>query len=138
MDKFTRIYSIVVGLICLAIFIVWLANFNFRVSELNDLLEDDQMLADYPYQFRVISLNNGIAKLSSPRSAAMPAITFLGIIYPELKGSTAQEPDMIRAQKDLADHQMHAKNLIVEQADVSSTHWVLDRDWYVERGIYLE
>lgn len=138
MDKFTRNYSIALGLICLAIFVIWLANIDFRVSELNDLLEDDQMLADYPYQFRVISLNNGVAELSSPRSAAMPAIKFLGIIYPELKGSTAQDPNMITAQKDLADHQMHAKNLILEQPDVIRTRWVLDRDWYSERGIFLE
>ena len=138
MDKFTRNYSIGLGLICLAILVYWLATFSFRVSELNDLLENDQSLVDYPYQFRVISLDDGVAELSSPRSFDAPAVNFLAIIYPDLKNRSTEDPILIAAQKDLADHQAHAKKLILDQPDITKVRWVLDRAWYSERGIYLE
>ena len=107
------------------------------MSELNDLLENEPLLADYPCQFRVLSLNNGVAELASPRSASMPAIKFHAIIYPDLKDKSPQNPILIEAQKELADRQAFAKKLILQQADVSSVNWTLDRDWYAKYDIYL-
>jgi len=138
MDTFTRNYLIGLSMILLVAFGLWLANYSFRVGELNNLLENEPFLADYPYQFRVLSLNNGVAELASPRSASMPAIKFLAIVYPDLKGKSPQNPILIEAQKELAERQAFAKRLMLQQADISSVNWTLDRDWYAKNDVYLE
>ena len=138
MDKFSRNYSMGLGVICLVIVVTWLANFSLRTNELNKLLRDAPFLADYPYQFRVISFDNGLAEMSTPRSSAMPAIKFLTIIYPDLKDKASQDSLMIEAQKELADRQAHAKKLILQQSDVLRVEWALDRDWYSKHDIYMD
>ena len=59
------------------------------MSALNDLLRADPQLAAYPYRFEVLSLENGVAEISSPRSAQVPVVQFLRLVHPELAISTA-------------------------------------------------
>ncbi len=136
MDKFTRNYSIGLALFCLFIlFSYWIAGYDPRVSELNELLENDKILAEYPYQFHVISLKDNVAKLGTPRSFEAPAVKFLAMIYPALKNKTTEDPQLVIAQQKLANIQMHAKELILNQPDITEIHWELDREWYAKRGI---
>jgi hypothetical protein len=137
MDRFTRNYSIVLGLIALALIGWWISTLNPRVWEINDMLEADPQLAEYPYPFRVLSLENGVARISSPRSFDVPALTFLAVIRPDLARKPQDDPAVMAAQADLATHQKLAGKRVRDEADVKQIRWVLDRDWYAERGVFL-
>ena len=60
------------------------AGLNLRLGEINELLEQDAKLAACDYRFQVLSLENGVVGLSSPRSPEMPAVRFLSILQPRL------------------------------------------------------
>ena len=108
------------------------------MRELNDLLERDPALAAYPYSFRVLSLENGIARMTSPRSAQMSAIQSLRIMFPELRNSGAQSDEIQAAQQQLASLQSSAADLVGSQADVSSVQWVLDEPWLAKHGVFVQ
>lgn len=138
MDTFTRNYSIGLGAVVLVLIGLWVASiWQPRVWELNDMLESDETLADYAYQFRVVSLDNGIATLSTPRSQAFPAMRFLALIHPELAGLGQDEPKMVAAQQDLIDHQKRAMALVQAEPDVGSVTWELDVKWLAEHGVHV-
>lgn len=138
MDQFTRNYSIALGLVVVALLAWWLSSiWQPRVWELNDLLESDATLADYPYQFRVLSLENGVATLSTPRNFQVPAIRFLEIIHPELAGKAQDDPKVIAAQQDLIDHQKRAQGLMLALPDVERTDWRLDVKWLADHGVQV-
>ena len=105
--------------------------------DLNNLLENDALLAEYPYPFRVFSLDDGIAELSTPRSSEVPVERIIGAIYPELKNSTAESPGYMRAQKDLATHQAYAKGLVLQDPSVNEVIWKLDTAWLTQHGVQL-
>lgn len=67
MDQFTRKYIYILAAVVVVGFLLWLSNLNPRVGELNDILQADEQLASYPYQFRVLSLDKGVARMTSPR-----------------------------------------------------------------------
>lgn len=136
MDSFTRNYSIVVALIVLALLGWWLSSiWQPRVWELNEVLESDPTLVEYPYQFKVRSLDDGVATLSTPRNFKVPAIRFLGIIRPELADLEQNHPKVVEAQQDLIDHQKRAQDLILSQPDVERVEWALDLAWLRDHGV---
>ena len=137
MDRYTRNYLILLSLIAAGILAWWLSSLDFRASEINDILADDPQIAAYPYPFRVISVSNGSATLSSPRSFEVPVIRFLGIIQPRLAGKAQTDPEVMAAQAELVRVQKQAAKLAKAQPDVDRVRWQLDRDWYLERGISL-
>lgn len=136
MDRFTRIYSIVIGLVIIGAVALWAGSaWKPDVWELNRLLGSDAQLASYPYQFRVVSLENGVAAISTPRSFELPAIRFLEIIHPNLANRADNDPEVIAAQQDLIDHQKRAQGLILAQPQVESVRWELDTQWLAARGV---
>jgi hypothetical protein len=137
LDNFTRRYLYVLtGLLILGL-IGWLSSLDFRVREINQLLEADTELAAYPYPFRVISLDNGVAQLSSPRSAQLSAIQSLRVMYPKLQNKSAVSDEMMAAQEMLAHVQSKASKLVKNQADVNSVRWVLDERWLSNHGVHV-
>lgn len=137
MDSFTRNYSIILGLILVVGLGYWIqSSWQPRVWELNEVLESDPKLADYPYQFRLRSLKEGVATLSTPRSFDVPAIRFVQIIHPELAGKDLGDPALVEAQQDLIDHQKHAQNLMLGQPDVERVDWELDVKWLADHGVH--
>lgn len=138
MDRMTRNYLIIIGITGLLVVAAWLPSLNPRVWELNDLLENDPQLSNYPYQFRVQFIKGKMAHITSPRSPKVPAVRFLAIIFPNLSGKSDNNPDVIQAQKELGAIQSRAKKLILDQPDISKVRWVIDQSWYSQHGIMLQ
>jgi len=138
LDNFTKRYLYFLAGLILAGFVWWLSGLDSRVGELNELLEQDATLAAYPYPFKLLSLENGVAEMSSPRSAQMSAIAGLRAMFPELASASVTSDEMMAAQEKLARTQSHAGNLIEEQAGVRSVRWVLDERWLAGHGLYVQ
>jgi len=138
MDRFTRNYAIGLAVAVAALAAFWVASaWHPRVRALNELLQADPYLSAYPYHFRVLSLKDGIATMSTPRSFDFPVIRFLAIIHPELARAAQDDPRMIAAQQDLVNHQKKAQALVSKQPDVEAVRWQLDREWLSDRGVRL-
>jgi hypothetical protein len=135
MDRFTRNYLIFLGGLAGLLLAWWASTIDPRVWEINDQLAADPMLAAYPYPFRVKSIHDGVAQAYSPRSARIPALRFLAIIRPQLRGRDSNDPAVIAAQRELAEHQAHARKLILAHPEVTKLRWVEDIDWYRQHGI---
>lgn len=138
LDNFTRNYLYVLVALVLVGFVWWLSSLDFRVRELNDLLKADAELAAYPYPFRVLSLEKGVAQVSSPRSAKLSAIQSLRVMYPELQHSSAVSDKMMAAQEELARVQSYAGGLVKSQEDVNAIRWVLDQRWLANHGVNVD
>jgi len=139
MDRFTRNYSIVLGLILLVVLGGWLKSaWQPRVWEINEKLAADPVLAQYPYPFRLRALRDGVAVLSTPRSPEFPAIRFLAVIQPELANKDQDDPAMIAAQQALIEHQRHAQALLLAQPGVTRVDWELDTQWLASRGVHID
>lgn len=136
MDRFTRNYSIVLGSIVL-LFIACALYEDPEVSDLNDLLEEDKAIASYPYQFRVLSVSNGIATMSSPRSAAFPVYRVLGLLNPHLANRPQDDPDLMKAQDELANVQKRAQKIVIESVSVNRVIWELDKNWLSQHGVQV-
>ncbi len=137
MDRFTRNYSIALGVVVGAALVYWAYSaWQPRVWELNDMLESDPVIADYPYPFRLRSLADGVAILSTPRSPAFPAVQFLALIHPGLANKAQDDPEMIAAQQELIDHQRRAQDLLLAQPDVERVDWELDTRWLSDHGVH--
>jgi len=121
----------------IAILAYWGLNYDPRVSELNDLLSQDSELRDYPYQFKVFELNQGTAVMSTPRSPQVSVLKFLSIIKPTLS-KNPDSPEVIAAQKELANLQQKANKMVLSQADVNQVRWQLDKSWFANYGIYID
>lgn len=136
MDRFTRIYSIAIGVIVIGALAAWIGSaWKPQVWELDQVLEADPQVSSYPYRFRVVSFENGVATISTPRSFDVPAYRFLAIIHPNLTNKADNDPQVIAAQQGLVDHQKRAQGLILAQPQVESVEWELDTQWLAARGI---
>jgi hypothetical protein len=138
LDRFTRTYLVVLTVIAVAGIAWWLSTWDSRLSQMNKILASDAQLAGYPYQFKVISLENGVAEISSPRSAEVPVIQFLRIIHPEFNNSSVVDESVMAAQDELARMQSHAGKLVSDMDEVDSIRWTIDRKWYASNGVYLD
>ncbi|MGD8206901.1 MAG: hypothetical protein PVH47_02365 [Thiohalocapsa sp.] len=138
MDRFTRIYATLLGAVVIAGVAFWVASaWQPRVWEINEQLASDPQLARYVYPFRVLSLDDGVATLSTPRSVELPTHRFLQIIRPELAGKTQDDPAMVTAQQELVDHQKRAMTLVEALPDVTRVDWRLDTQWLSDHGVVV-
>ncbi len=137
MDQFTKRYITGMTVLVLAGSLWWLASLDGRVRDLNAMLYDNEFLASYPYQFRVIEINASIAVMSSPRSAQLSAIQGLRAMYPELRNESPVSDRMMSAQEDLARHQSLAAKLVMEHPDIERVQWRLDEAWLQSHGIVV-
>ncbi|EGV31626.1 hypothetical protein ThidrDRAFT_1827 [Thiorhodococcus drewsii AZ1] len=138
MDRFTRNYSIALGLLIMVALVFWIkSSWQPHTWDLDKILTSDATLASYPYQFRVRSLENGVATISTPRSYDIPAMRFLEIIHPNLAGLAQDDPKMVAAQQDLINHQKRAMGLMLAQPQVKSVDWQLDTQWLADHGVQV-
>jgi hypothetical protein len=138
LDSFTRRYLLVLGALAVVGLGWWITSLDTRVGQINDLLRADAELSSYPYTFRVLSLENGIADVSSPRSAQMSAIQGLRILFPRLQSASAVSAEMMAAQERLARVQSRAGELVLQQEGVNHVRWVLDEPWLARHGVYVQ
>lgn len=136
MDRGTKIYAIILGILTLVLAIVFLYE-SPKVSELNDRLEAITVIDEFPYHFKVLRINNGTAIMSSPRSTDVPVNRILGILFPEVKGKPTQSPEYQKAQKTLAKVQILAKETVISDVEIKRVSWELDRSWLLQHGISL-
>ena len=136
MDNFTRTYSVLLGVIVLALVVIGVrSSWQPGVDSMNAMLEADPLVAAYPYQFRVVAFSDGVATMRTPRSFDIPAYRFLQVIYPNLNGLREDDPQMIAAQQALVDAQKRSMDLIEALPEVDSVHWELDVRWLADHGI---
>jgi len=133
-DKFTRNYSIVLGVISIAV-LFWLLYEDPQISDLNDLLEADTQIVNYPYRFQVLGLQNSIATMSTPRSSGFPVHRALGLLFPRLAARAQDNPDVMKAQQELAEIQKRAKAIVIESGKAKSVRWELDKNWLIQHGV---
>jgi hypothetical protein len=138
MDSFTRRYLYLLGVVLVVVLAVWLAGHDGRVAELNAQLAKEPLLANYPYQFRVLEIENRVAVMHSPRSAEVSVMHFLYAAFPELQGKDVQHSDMVAAQERLGDLQFRAWAVVQAHPEVDSVRWLLDERWLAERGVMLQ
>lgn len=134
MDRFTRNYSIFLGVVVLLL-LVWGLYEDPAVSELNELLDQDKVVSSYPYKFHVLRIENSVAVMSSPRDSMFPMQKALGIIFPHLANRAQDNPDLMQAQQEMARVQKQAKRIVLESGKVKRVRWELDRQWLSSRGI---
>ena len=134
MDKFTRIYSI--SLVAIALVVIgWMLYESPDVSQLNSLLSENTEIASYPYKFRVIKLDNGVATMTTPRTADFPAYRALAILFPELSKKSPDSPAMLEAQQEMARVQGIAQKTVSGSKDVNRVTWEIDENWLRSKGI---
>jgi len=136
MDKGTKIYAIVLGVLSIALAITFLYQ-SPELKELNARLESIQEINDFPYQFKVLRINNGTAILNSPISTELPCGKVIGIIFPHIKNKSLLSPEYQKAQKQLAKVQMLAGNTIKSNPGINKIVWELDRSWLIQNGVSL-
>jgi len=136
MDKFTRNYAIVLAIVGLVI-LAFVLYEDPQVSDLNDLLEQDQAVSKYAYRFRVLRVGNGIAVVSTPRSSAFPVYRALGILKPHLANRSQDDPDIMVAQQELADIQKRVRTVVMKSNEINRVQWELDRNWFSQHGVQL-
>ncbi len=138
MDKFAKRYTLILVVALLAALAWWFFSRDTVAGDINAKLASDAELAAYPYAFRVVSVDNGIATASSPRAARVPVMQFLREAFPELASVPVDHPDMMAAQDALVTVQSRAAEIIRSHPDVRSVRWQLDEAWYAKRGVYLD
>ncbi len=136
LDRGTKIYAAVLLTLVLVLIAVALYEPPI-VSDLNDKLEADEQVSSFPYAFRVIRVDNGVAVMSTPRSSAVPVARVLDKIFPGVGNSDPASPLFQELQEQLATTQKHAKAIVLENPDIKRVQWELDRDWLMQHGITL-
>ena len=107
MSRGMKIYAAL--LVTLGGFIVF--NIFYEPSDvraLNATLKQDEQLSSYPYTFRVLRLKDGVATMTSPRSASVPVPMIISVIEPALSGISVNDERFFAAQQRLADMQSRA------------------------------
>ncbi len=137
LDRGTKIYAGVLGSLFLIGFVTWLATLDLRLGEIDDMLQQDPEIADYPYKFRALEIQGTTAVISTPRSTKLPAVQFLGMIKPGLSSKSDQDPAVITAQKELGAIQSKVRKLVLSRKDIENVRWRLDKEWYTNRGIQI-
>lgn len=140
MDRLT-LTSIIASAAFLVFLIVTLTWHNDelrpRVWQLNEVLEQDPMLAEYPYDFKVLLFLNGVVTLTSPQASEAPLRPFLNRIDPSLADKPADAPEVVEAERRFRAIEMQAIKVMISQPDVDSVVWSLDRAWYHKNRVPL-
>lgn len=122
------------ALVGLAVFtlVSWLVHRpDSCARELNDILEAraSPQLKAYPYEFRVLRTEGGMAVMSTPRNFDVPAFRMLGVLYPDINVKDPNDPAFIAVEKSLAAVQSEARDIVAAQPGIKGVRWELDKSW---------
>lgn len=112
-----------------ALFVTWILYRSLNVVVLNEQLAEDPELKNYPYQFRVLNTEGRVAIMSTLRSHEVPAVVALRVLYPELQELPADNPKVIKAERDMARMQARAQKLVLDYGKFDAVRWELDENW---------
>ncbi|QSP94566.1 hypothetical protein LPB19_15550 [Marinobacter salinisoli] len=113
-----------------AVFVSWLGWRGFEVITLNGLLKSDPVVSGYPYQHRVLRVEGDIAIMSSLRSHNVSTHQALGAVYPSMKNLAEGDKSWQRAERELAQIQARAGDIILGAEGIRRIRWELDENWY--------
>ncbi|MDD5248805.1 MAG: hypothetical protein PHY45_07460 [Rhodocyclaceae bacterium] len=102
-----------------------------RARQLNGVIEAQASphLKTYPYEFRVLRIESGVAVMSTPRNFDVPAFKMLGALYPDIDVKNPNDPAFIAAEKALAEAQSEARAIVLSQPGITGVRWELDKHW---------
>ncbi|WML90889.1 hypothetical protein [Thiothrix lacustris] len=129
---------LIVAALFLGLGLLWFLKQDPALNHLNTTLQADSELQSYPYQFRALKVENGVATLTTPRSPEVSVLQFLKIAQPKLDTSNPDSPTMIAAQKALSRIQEKAGKLAKAQEGITEVQWEIDRSWYASHGLIVE
>lgn len=134
MDRFTRKYLMALAAVgAIALFFIFYE--SPAIGELNERLAANEDVAGYPYRFRVLELDNGVATMGTPRSAQFSAHRALLILFPALRTEPLDSEVLVAAQKEMARVQFVAKDIVEGSPEVKRVTWALDEVWLRSNGI---
>ncbi|WP_286836731.1 hypothetical protein [Spongiibacter sp.] len=136
MSRGMKIYAFFIAALALTVMV----NIFYEPSEvraLNAVLKQDDKLNSYPYRFRVLAVKNGVAVMTSPRSADVPVPVIIKVIDPSLQNVSVSEERFFEAQQILADLQAYAREQVMAQEGISRVIWKLDEEWLLSHGVKL-
>ena len=136
MDRGTKIYLLFLSVLVAGLLVLFLYE-DPQVGKLNALLEQDPELADFPYPFRVVKVDDGVATLSTPRSTEVPVERVLGLLFPQIAGRSPESAEFQQAQQLLALVQTRARDLILDAPDIRRVNWQLDKNWLSQHGLVV-
>ncbi len=113
-----------------ALFVGWLGWRGFEVISLNHSLKTDTVVADYPYQHRVLRVEGNTAIMSSLRSHNISTRQALTTIFPSMQNLGDNHRDWQRAERELAQVQARAGDIILNSTGIDRIRWELDENWY--------
>ncbi|RBP28379.1 hypothetical protein DET50_112108 [Marinobacter pelagius] len=113
-----------------ALFVGWLGWRSFEVISLNDLLKSDETVAGYPYQHRVLRVEGDTAIMGSLRSHSVSTEEALRAIFPSMRNLPDNHRDWQRAERQLAQVQARAGEIILADPGIDHVRWELDENWY--------
>jgi hypothetical protein len=136
----TRRAAAALLLVALLAALVYWASRDPQVDALNEAIRRNgsQALRDYPYQFRVLRLDNGVATMTTPRSPQVPVYRMIRAIDPNVNPRDPNNPEFVAAEKALAGVQDEARRIVLAQPGVKSVKWELDRNWLIDHGIAVD
>ena len=111
-----------------------------KVDALNEAIKQNgsRALKEYPYQFRVLRLEGGVATMTTPRSPQVPVYRMIRAIDPTVNPRDPNNPEFVAAEKALASVQTEARQIVLAQPGVTSVKWELDRNWLIDHGIAVD
>ncbi|MDD2669543.1 MULTISPECIES: hypothetical protein [Zoogloea] len=108
-----------------------------RARELNQVLEATASapLKAYPYPFRVLRVEQGMAVMGTPRNFDVPAFRVIAVLFPEINVKDPNNPAFVEAQQTLAARQTEARLIVSAQPGIQGVKWELDKTWLGAHGI---
>ncbi|MES9830854.1 MAG: hypothetical protein ABW139_01295 [Candidatus Thiodiazotropha sp. DIVDIV] len=137
LDRGTKIYAGILGSLVAIGLLAWLSSLDFRLSEIDSMLDNDMEISSYPYHFKALEIRGSTAIMSTPRTNAVPAVKFLAMINPGLSRKSDQDPEMIEAQKRLGAIQGKVRKLVLSREDIDKVNWRIDKEWYSQKGVWI-
>lgn len=120
----------IIVMLVAALFVGWLGWRGFEVISLNHALKADDRVAEYPYQHRVLRVEGNTAVMSSLRSHTIPTQTALATIFPSMEKLGDDHREWQRAERELAQIQARAGDIVLQSTGIERIRWELDENWY--------
>lgn len=113
-----------------ALFVAWLLMRGAGVINLNNTLRDDPRLESYVYPFRVLRIEGDTAVMTTLRSTGTSTRQALEALFPPLQSVNDSHRDWQRAEREYAQLQARASEIILGHEDIARVRWELDEHWY--------